>query len=176
MIPLDAIPVLQTERLTLRAPVLDDFEPYAAVLMSERARHIGGPTDRHLAWLDFGSETAGWILRGYGAFAMERREDGRFLGLMILHWEDGDPERELGWVLTEEAEGHGYGFEAARAARDHAYGPLGWTTVVSYIEPENTRSIRLAERLGATRDAAAQKPREAPDCLVYRHPAPEALS
>jgi RimJ/RimL family protein N-acetyltransferase len=63
--------------------------------------------------------------------------------------------------------------EAAACARDHAFGVLGWKTAVSYIAPANTRSIRLAERLGAVRDPQAPRfPGEA-EVLVYRHPTPE---
>ncbi|MCH2169093.1 MAG: GNAT family N-acetyltransferase, partial [Oceanicola sp.] len=40
-------------------------------------------------------------------------------------------------------------------------------TLVSYVDPRNERSSRLAERLGATLDAEA--PRPDPLDLVYRH-------
>lgn len=60
----------------------------------------------------------------------------------------------------------------AKAARTHAFHDLGWTTAVSYIHPDNARSITLAERLGATLDPKAQTPDSDP-CLVYRHPRQE---
>ena len=62
---------------------------------------------------------------------------------------------------------------AAAAARDHAFGALGWETAVSYIDPDNIRSVALAERLGARHDPEARGPGEN-SCLVYRHPRPEA--
>ncbi|MEL6197095.1 MAG: GNAT family N-acetyltransferase, partial [Pseudomonadota bacterium] len=76
-------------------------------------------------------------------------------------------------------EGKGITQEAALAARAHAYGTLGWPTAVSYIDHGNDRSIALAERLGAARDAAAAFPGQdegAEPCHVYRHPAPAALA
>ncbi|TMV69267.1 GNAT family N-acetyltransferase, partial [Thioclava sp. BHET1] len=82
--------------------------------------------------------------------------------------------REMGWSLwSAEGEGRGYAREAARAVIAHAFGPLGWDTAVSYIAPDNARSIALAERLGAIRDDSAAHPGDTP-CLVYRHPKPEA--
>ncbi len=57
--------------------------------------------------------------------------------------------------------------------RRHAYEDLGWETAVSYIDPANARSIALAERLGCTRDDAAD--RVHPDDLVYRHPSPSEV-
>ena len=62
--------------------------------------------------------------------------------------------------------------EAALAVRDWAYGTRGLGALVSYIDPENARSIRLAERLGAMPDDGAPQPAHDP-CLVYRHSASE---
>ena len=64
--------------------------------------------------------------------------------------------------------------EAARAVLAHVFGTLGWTTAVSYISPQNARSIALAERLGAVRDAGAAGPAESD--LVFRHSPPGAAS
>ena len=55
--------------------------------------------------------------------------------------------------------------------RDFAFGTLGWTTLVSFIDPENNRSIALAERLGAACDDRIDHP-DGGLTLVYRHPAP----
>lgn len=171
-------PVLRTERLTLRAPVPQDADAFVAFYQTDRARHVGGPMVPRMAWHFFCAEIGHWAVRGFGMFTVTRKCDDRALGI-VGHWYPLDwPEREVGWVLFE-AEGEGIAAEAARACIDHAYGPLGWDSVVSYIDPENARSIRLAERLGATRDPGATPPvrkdPNAPDALVYRHPAPERL-
>ncbi|MEY4982233.1 MAG: hypothetical protein RIR62_499, partial [Pseudomonadota bacterium] len=85
------------------------------------------------------------------------------------------PEREIGWsVWNPAAEGKGFAFEAAGAARDFAYRALGWTTAVSYVAAGNARSRALALRLGAVVDADAPSIGE-PPCLVFRHPAPDSL-
>ena len=55
------------------------------------------------------------------------------------------------------------------------YQRLGWDGAVSYIAPENTRSIKLAERLGAFHDKKTTASHD-PDCLVYRHPTLKELS
>jgi RimJ/RimL family protein N-acetyltransferase len=164
-----ALPELRTARLRLRAPRLGDFDAYAAILCSGRAVHVGGPATREEAWLDFAQMAAGWLLRGYGVWTVERLEDGALLGFLPLNHEFGDPEPELGFLFLAEAEGRGYAREAAEAARAHAFGTLGWTGVVSYVGAGNGRSIRLAERLGARLDAAPQG--VDPDILVYRHTA-----
>ncbi len=171
-------PVLRTERLTLRAPAMRDWNAWRAfVVDDDRARFIrGDETDEGKAWRAFGHVVGMWALRGYGSFVFTRTGEDRALG-MTGPWHPMEwPEREIGWtVWSAEAEGKGYAFEAAAAARTHAFRDLGWDTAVSYIHPENARSIALAERLGATLDPDAPHPGTGP-ALVYRHPRPEALS
>ncbi len=141
-------------------------------MMSDRARYMGGPKDDQGAWAAFSSELASWVLDDMGYWTAARKgtdEAVAFLGIMkpsIF------PETELGWMTTPEGEGMGYAFEATKAALEWGFGPRGHQTLVSYIDPENARSIALAERLGAVRDDAADGPD--PDDLVYRHPRPEA--
>ncbi len=163
------IPEIETERLILRAPTLDDLGPYTDIMASERSVHMGGPFTAQDSWFDFCAAVAGWQLHGYGAWTLALRETGEFLGLIFLHHEYGDPERELGWILTPEAEGHGYAFEAASAARDFAFETLGWDRVISYVDPGNDRSIALAEKMGATIDPAATQPPGESACLIYSH-------
>lgn len=167
-------PVLHTERLILRGPEPQDLPGFLAYFASPRSRYTGGPLDPGPAWRLFACEIGHWHICGFGMWSVTLRgHPDRCIG-MVGCWHPADfPENELGWILWPEAEGRGIAAEAAQAARAHAYGPLGWTTAVSYIDPENARSIGLAERLGARRDDAA--PRRDPTDLVYRHPAPEAL-
>lgn len=165
------IPVLRTERLVLRAPKPADEESYVAFFASERALHIGGNGTRSRGWQAFAVEWGHWCLRGFGMWAVTWRDDDRCLGYVGCWYPGGNPEREIGWQVWAEVEGLGVAQEAARAALAYAFGPLRWRTAVSYIDHDNLRSIRLAERLGAVRDDAAPRP-EGDHCLVFRHPAP----
>jgi len=70
-------------------------------------------------------------------------------------------------------EGRGLAYEAAMEARRWGYEDRKLTTLVSYIDPDNARSIRLAERMGAWRDTSA--PGVDRDDIVMRHPGPDAL-
>ena len=89
-------------------------------------------------------------------------------GFVSVQMEIGDHEPELGYFLTEAAEGKGLMAEAVPAIRDHCFRDLGWKTAVSYVDKRNTRSIALAERMGCTREAAADRPD--PNDIVFRHP------
>jgi RimJ/RimL family protein N-acetyltransferase len=163
------IPVIETERLRLRAPRVADFDTYAAIFTSDRARHIGGPYSREEAWGDFTQATALWTLRGIGMWSIEARADGTLLGFAYLWQEYGDPEPEMGWMLTAAAEGQGYATEAARAMLPLALRLFGPGGVVSYIDATNAPSLRVAGKLGARRDPAAEHGLGDPDLTVWRH-------
>jgi RimJ/RimL family protein N-acetyltransferase len=165
------IPTLATDRLSLRAPNRADFEPFAAILGDpERARHMGGPFDRERAWGAFAMGVAQWALAGFGVWTVEERATGAYCGDVGLLHPPHYPELEIGWTLTASTEGRGIAHEAALAARDWAWANLAVTSLVSYVAPQNVRSIRLAERLGARPDADAK--RQDPSDIVFRHARP----
>ncbi|GAA5073226.1 GNAT family N-acetyltransferase [Roseibacterium beibuensis] len=168
-------PVLETERLRLRAPKSSDFEVLAPFVMSDRARFVGGGADKDIghAWRVLAIITGHWHLRGFGTFVAEVKETGAPIG-SVGPWYPGDwPEHELGWTIwTPEAEGKGYAHEAVTRARAHAYDDLGWRTAVSYIDERNDRSLALARRLGCTHDTGAALPDRDEPLQAWRHPAP----
>lgn len=163
-----ALPVLRTARLVLRAPRLEDFEYYAEIVVGPRGQHILEKQTREEAWFDFTNMVSTWILRGHGLWTIESNSDSRVLGFVVLGFEPGDHEAELGFMIRETAEGQGIAKEAANAARAYAFEALGMTTLVSTIDHDNARSVALAERLGATRDAKAEAAHNN-EIRVYRH-------
>lgn len=169
------IPVLRTERLTLRGPGIGDFEAVAAFLASDRARYIGGPLSRHLAWRSFSSIVGQWQLRGYGMWSIDETATGAFVGIVGLYDPEGWIAPEIGWwAVVPAQEGRGFITEAARAARRYAYEFAGWSEAFSVIAEGNKRSVRVATRLGATLDHTEDLG-ERGVALVYRHPSPAAL-
>lgn len=167
--PMTPAPTIETERLILRMPKLEDWPSFETVMTSDRAKYMGGPYPGPVAWGWFCHGIALWHLFGAGNLSIISRESGHCLGQVEINQGPRFPEPELGWQLTKTAEGKGIAFEAATALRGWAFRDGKLPTLVSYIDPENTRSIRLAQRLGATRDDTA--PKQDPDDLVYRHAA-----
>jgi RimJ/RimL family protein N-acetyltransferase len=165
------IPTLTTERLILRAPRREDFAPFAAFWASERSVHEGGPRDLRGAWEDFAAGFGLWAIDGFGTWSVEDRATGALVGIIGYYHPADFPELEIGWTVFDGFEGKGFAYEAAMAARDWGYAERGLTTLVSYIDPANTRSIRLAERMGARRDTVA--PGVDSDDVVMRHPGPD---
>ena len=163
------VPVLETERLWLRAPRITDFQVYARIACSQRAKFMGGPMTREEAWNDFARTSSVWLWRGHGAWIMAPKAGGDPLGVVVLGFEPGDREPELGIALVQAAEGRGLALEATRAARDYAFRSLDLPRLVSYVSPDNTRSVALMEKLGAKREPALLD-----GSLVYRHAPPSA--
>lgn len=167
-------PTLQTSRLVLRLPVITDFPAYRDFVTSPRAQGMGGPHDAATAWDWFCNDVAQWSLLGLGGLTVTLK--GKPIGQVAVCHGPNFPEPELGWFLFDAAnEGQGYASEAAAALRDWALGPRGLDTVVSYIDPANIASQRLAERLGGRLDLGAATP-GGMTCLTYRFAAPQELA
>jgi RimJ/RimL family protein N-acetyltransferase len=158
------LPRLATDRLVLRLPRLEDGDGAAELLGDPEAmRFLGGeavPRDEVRAVLE--KWIRRWETNGFGHFALERRDDGRFLGRVgLIVWdtagwrratlaEAGDrAQPELSWALARAYWGCGYATEAARAVRDWARREREIERLVSLIHPDNVRSQRVARRLEA---------------------------
>lgn len=168
------IPTLTTDRLTLRAPAPQDLQAFAAFYASNAARFVGGPMTEAETWRYMCQVLGHWALRGYGRWIVTLKDDDTAIGLVGLHNPLDWPEAEVGWYIWS-GNGNGYAAEAGRAARDHAYGTLGWCTIVSMIAKGNDASVGVAKSLGAEREDDFHHPVYG-KMAVYRHPAPEALS
>jgi len=163
------IPTLETDRLILRAPCEADVAAEAAFFASDRAEFVGGKMPEEQVWRMIAAFLGHWALRGFGFWALEDKATGSYLGRTGLWYPAGWPEPEIGWTLMAAAEGKGVAYEAAMAARAFAYDTLGWQTAISLISVDNTRSIALADRLGATRESTFEHERLG-TCFIYRHP------
>ena len=145
---------IETERLLLRRHRVEDFEAVAAMWRDrEVARHIGGaPSSREEVWARLLRYAGHWAMMGFGFYAIEEKETGRFVGetgFAYFHRDLGrafDDAPEIGWVLAHWAHGQGYATEAVSAVVDDA----GWGRSVCMITPDNKPSRRVAAKCGYT--------------------------
>ena len=165
-----AIPVVETDRLILRAPQIDDFKIYAEISESDAGTFFLENANRTDGWFDFTNMIAAWTLQGFGLWSVTTKADD-VIGFVLLGFEPGDHEPELGYIFHPKGHGQGYATEAAVAARSYAFETLGWTSIVSTIDKANDRSVKLAERLGAVRDLQAEAAHN-DEIFVYRHTNP----
>ena len=151
-------PILETPRLILRPTRPEDFEPWATFMADDATRFIGGPQPRSTAWRGFMSMAGSWSMLGYGMFSVIETSTGDWVGRIGPWVPDGWPGLEVGWGLIPAAQGKGYAVEAATAAIDWAFDHLGWTDVIHCIDPENTPSQVVAQRLGSVNRGPGQMP------------------
>jgi RimJ/RimL family protein N-acetyltransferase len=148
---------LRTERLLLRHWTEADKEPFAAMNSDPAVmEHFPAAMTREEsdAFVDrIGAQLAEW---GFGLWALEVRDTGRFIGFTGLSRPSFEahftPAVEVGWRLSKDAWGNGYATEAARAALAYGFGPAGLDEIVSFTATTNLPSQRVMQRIGMTHD------------------------
>jgi RimJ/RimL family protein N-acetyltransferase len=141
---------IETERLLIRRFEADDVDPMAAVYGDPVVmRHVFlGVLDRERTAALLEEYRRAQDEHGFSTWAVTEKESGTVVGDVGLgvHAATGEP--ELGYTLAAAYWGRGYALEAARACVTAAFAHLPHHRLVAKIEPENERSLRLAERLG----------------------------
>lgn len=166
-----ALPVLETPRLILRPPVLQDAPAWIAIMVPDAEGNLGGPHDPEGAFTEFAATVGLWLLRGHGLWSVTDKA-GALLGFVLVGFEPGDQAPELGWLFLPEARGKGYAAEAAQAVRDHALGAMALPELVSYVARGNPPSHRVARKLGARHDGIIGDPVTGALADIWRY-APE---
>jgi len=141
---------LETDRLRLRWFREEDYPEMLAISSDpEVMRFIGGkPLTQFEAWKSMAAYIGHWHFRGYGVWAVEEKSSGKLIGRIGFMNPPGWPDFELGWTLARASWGKGYATEGARRALSYAFTEMDRDYVISCIHPENTNSIKVAERLG----------------------------
>lgn len=149
--------MIETERLILRNWRAEDRAPYLDICRSETVMAcLGGPSTEAEVDAALTRVRASQDRNGFCFWAIERREDGAFLGFCGLKVADtpGTPiedEIEIGWRLGQPYWGKGYAREAALASLRWAWTNLSAPRVIAITVPANRRSWGLMERIGMAR-------------------------
>jgi len=149
------IPVIETERLILRAPTPADaatwitfiadpdfgrYVPKSKVTRTpeERAERIISVYQRR--WESQPLSAVGW--------AVTRKEDRQFIGLCGIEVLEGTSDGELDYLLGKPYWGQGFATEAARAMVRFGFEHISWERIVAAIVPANIASGRVLDHLG----------------------------
>lgn len=170
-----SIPTYTVGDLVLRAPQVSDLAAYTEFCTSDRAKTVGGPYTSVQAEQRLEALVGHWHLHGFGRWMVADAETGAPLGVVGLMNPSDWPAAEIAWSVFAHAEGRSVAYRAAEFARSYAYDVLGWSTVISCVAPDNTRSAALAQRLGATNESTYDHPEIGP-LNIWRHLPPEALT
>lgn len=132
----------------MRPPDEVDLDDLVAFHEDPVVRKVFGAADRDevAEWIAIARRD--WDERGHGRVVLRDPEGGAFLGRSGLrHWPELD-EIEVGWSLTAAARGRGLATEAGRFWLDWGFRELECPYFTANIDPDNTASIAVAERLG----------------------------
>ncbi len=158
--------VLTTSRLLLRTLSMDDVDDAAQLYAHPDVWEFDPGHEPSRTEIETMLQYRIWQQErnGFGALAVESRENGAFLGqcgLQTYVWEQlpvSSVEMELFYKLGRPFWGHGYAAEACAAVLDFAFGQLKLPRIVSWTNRENARSTALMRRLGMDLRARADQP------------------
>jgi RimJ/RimL family protein N-acetyltransferase len=141
---------IETPRLILRPPRLEDFDAWAEFLADDVAtRYLGGTQLRSTAWRTFMCMCGCWHMTGIAMFSVIEKATGNWVGRLGPWFPEGWPAQEVGWGIARGHWGKGYASEGASAAMDFAFDVLGWPEVIHAIHEDNLASQGVARKLGS---------------------------
>ncbi|WP_116451582.1 GNAT family N-acetyltransferase [Blastococcus litoris] len=147
--------VIRTDRLLLRELSMDDLDALAALYRDPEVRRYFPDGTRTYEQT---REELAWVIDvyyrryGYGLWAAVDRGTGSFVGRCgLLPWEiGGRTEVEVAYLLDRAVWGRGLATEAALAIAGHAFATLPVDRLIAMVDPANTASRRVAEKIGMT--------------------------
>lgn len=152
---------LRTTRLLLRPPADDDALAFAEMHADpEVAQYLvgGAPAlvDADIAWRNIAMLVGHWQLRGFGSWVVEEPDAGIVIGRVGFWQPPSWADVELTWLIRRSHWGHGFATEAAHRAMDWLRTETRIDRVISLIHPDNSRSLRVASKLGQTHAATRE--------------------
>jgi ribosomal-protein-alanine N-acetyltransferase len=142
---------VETARLRLRMFTQGDLDALAAIASDpEVMRFIGPgkPLTRDEVQFNLSSIINAFRRRGFGRWAVEKKESGALIGYCGLSLGSGQSSVEIAYLLARGEWGRGIATEAARAVLRYGFERLKLDSIAAYTRPDNFRSRRVMERIG----------------------------
>jgi len=132
--------ILETERLIVRYLKSDDLDDLFAITgNAELMRYVGDnqPISRELTqkWIDVSIEN--YRTKGFGSSAIIDKASGDFCGYSGIIY-----------AFKQAYWGKGYATEVAQAMLDYGFRQLKLPRIIATIDPDNTPSITIVQKLG----------------------------
>lgn len=168
-------PLIETERLTLRGHVVDDFDHLCTMFSRPEMYRftIGKVQTREEHWWRFLRMFGHWHIWGFGFWALEEKTNKRLVGevgLLDMKREitpSLEGKIEMGWSIEPEEQGKGYATEAGRAVIAWIQRQKGPVALYAIVHPDNGSSLRVADRLGF-KEIAHTTYKEQPTVMLRR--------
>ena len=151
---MSSIDPIETERLNLR-PLNEGDAGFIFELVNDPSfiQNIG---DRNVRTLDDAKRyitngpVASYAKNGFGLYLVELKETGEPIGMCGLIRRSMLNDVDIGYAYLPRYWSKGYAIEAALAMKQYAQEDIGLKRMVAVVDPQNTGSIRLLEKLGMT--------------------------
>ena len=148
---------ITTERLILK-PV---EEKYAEAIFKYRSDAI---TNKYQGWIPKTIEDVYDFLKKISSeidvpdtwfqFVIIEKESMQVIGDLGIHFLDEENKQaELGFTLDNNFQGKGYATEAVKEIISYLFNTLNKHRIIGSVDPRNTNSIKLLERLGFRKEA-----------------------
>jgi RimJ/RimL family protein N-acetyltransferase len=164
---------LETPRLLLRLPEISDAEPFMdifwdpEVVEKKQVTLTEAPGDVALATRKTAALVEHWDVRGYGLWTVVEKASGQVIGCVGLQLWKGWPGVELAWIIHRSRWGQGLATEAAVAALDWAWANTKIDHIISLINADDLRSMRVAAKVGERFERADVDPINGESIHVY---------
>jgi RimJ/RimL family protein N-acetyltransferase len=152
--------LLETERLVIREMRRSDVESLHLLFSDPLFMRFWPVFDhsRTERWVE--ESLLSYARHGFGLWALTLRGSDQAIGdcgLDVIKGlegtegtEGGSEQIQIGWHVRRDLWGQGLATEAALACRDYAFERLGLSALSALIQPENSASRRVAEKIGMT--------------------------
>ncbi len=142
--------VFETQRLKVRKLLLKDFKPFHEMHSNIRVmQYVRG---RAMTFEENEKELPALIEKyknpenDFWIYAIERKEDGHFVGTVALV-KDTQGDDEIGYRFLEKYWKNGYGFEIAEGLVSYCRS-LGMSKVIANVVVKNEASTKIIRKLG----------------------------
>jgi RimJ/RimL family protein N-acetyltransferase len=163
--------ILETERLVLRTVEADDA-PFYLELVNDPS-FIANIGDRHIRTIEAAREAiesgpvAMQAALGHSIYLVERKEDGKPVGMSGLIKRDSLDHVDIGYAFLPAYRGLGYAYEAGAAVVAHAREQVRLPRLLAIVSPDNAGSISLLAKLGLTFEALVHLTPDDPGTNLY---------
>jgi RimJ/RimL family protein N-acetyltransferase len=144
--------LIKSKRLTLRPFNLNDAEFIIDLVNQpsfiQNIRDVGVRTVADAEKYLENGPISSYAKNGFGLLAVILNDTGQSIGMCGLIKRDTLEDVDIGYAFLPEFWGRGYAVEAAQAVMTHAKEKLGLKRVVAIVDPVNTGSIRVLEKIG----------------------------
>jgi len=150
------IQIIETERLYLRQYEDDDFTSLYAIFSDpETMSYYPAPfsIQKTRDWIKRNQER--YVTDGFGLWAICLKGTNEVIGDcgLVKQIIDNRVEVEIGYHIHKKLWGNGFASEAANACKTYGFHQLGLKKMVSIIDPDNLASIRVADKIGFTKES-----------------------